>query len=306
MWAAARRRGARGHRRASRRGRARVDGGRRVQPVLLDRPDRRATARPLAPMLMWQDQRGTDHCFEIMARDEDAFMTFVERHGIPPIGGGLSLGHILYLQHDRPDVHARTAAYVEAMDYVTARLTGRITATPAQHVHVPAAATTARSAPTAYDDELVKLAGVDATRLPPLVADRRRDRAAAARRRARARPARDRRPCTRARTTPPPSRSRPARSRRAAPGISIGTTSVLVDEVDDFRVDLDHQIFSMPGPYPDRYVVCAENGLGGKVLEHVLRNVVYAADELGDHRADDPFAALDRTLARDRRRARAA
>ena len=26
----------------------------------------------------------------------------------------------------------------------------------------------------------------------------------------------------------------------------------------------------MPGPYVDRYVVCAENGLGGKVLEHVL------------------------------------
>src|SRR5439155_20193939 len=36
--------------------------------------------------------------------------------------------------------------------------------------------------------------------------------------------------------------------------------------------------------------------LGGKVLEHVLRNVIYAADELGDHGAGDPFAMLDRTL----------
>src|SRR6185436_13562428 len=84
-----------------------------------------ADARPVAPMLMWQDQRGTDHSFAIMARHEDAFMTFAERHGIPPIGSGLSLGHILYLQLDRPEVHARTAAYVEAMDYATARLTGR-------------------------------------------------------------------------------------------------------------------------------------------------------------------------------------
>src|SRR5262249_31593915 len=80
-------------------------------------------------------------------------------------------------------------------------------------------------------------------------------------------------------------------------GLSIGTTSVLVDAVDDFRVDLDHQLFSMPGPYGDRWVVCAENGLGGKVIEHVLVNVVYAMDELGDHRCDDPFAALDAVLA---------
>ena len=68
-----------------------------------------AQAEPVAPMLMWQDQRGTDHSFEIMSRDESAFMTFVERHGIPPIGSGLSLGHILYLQLDRPDVHAAHA-----------------------------------------------------------------------------------------------------------------------------------------------------------------------------------------------------
>ena len=33
-------------------------------------------------------------------------------------------------------------------------------------------------------------------------------------------------------------------------GISIGTTSVLVDEVDEFRVDLEHQIFSMPRSVP--------------------------------------------------------
>jgi xylulokinase len=71
---------------------------------------------------------------------------------------------------------------------------------------------------------------------------------------------------------------------------------VLVDDVTDFRVDLEHQLFSMPGPYSDRYVVCAENGLGGKVLEHVLQNVVYANDELGDHTLDDAFGSLDTLL----------
>ena len=64
---------------------------------------------PVAPMLMWQDQRGTDHSWAIMSREESAFTTFLERHGIPPIGSGLSLGHILHYQLDRPDVHARDA-----------------------------------------------------------------------------------------------------------------------------------------------------------------------------------------------------
>src|SRR2546421_540225 len=123
---------------------------------------------PVAPMLMWQDQRGTDHCFDIMARDDGAFMTWIERNGIPTIGSGLSLGHILYMQHDRPDVHARTAAYVEPMDYITARATGRITAS--QHsTYMFQLCDNRTLGATAYDDDLVKLAGVDPSRLPPLV-----------------------------------------------------------------------------------------------------------------------------------------
>ncbi len=94
--------------------------------------------------------------------------SWVERHGIPTIGSGLSLGHILYVQHDRPDLHARTAAYVEAMDYITARATGRITAS--QHsTYMFQLCDNRTLGVTAYDDDLVKLAGVDPTRLPPLV-----------------------------------------------------------------------------------------------------------------------------------------
>jgi xylulokinase len=52
----------------------------------------------------------------------------------------------------------------------------------------------------------------------------------------------------------------------------------------------------MPGPYVDRYVVMAENGLGGKLLEHMLERIVYADDDLADHRVADPFAPLDAVL----------
>jgi xylulokinase len=250
--------------------------------------------KPVAPMVMWQDQRGTDHCFEIMGRDEGAFMMWAERHGIPTVGSGLSLGHILHLQLDRPDVHARTAAYVEPMDYVTSRATGRITAS--QHsAYMFQLCDNRTLGVTAYDDDLVKVSGVDPTRLPPLV---RVDEAVGTLL-----------PDVAHAFGLPPTTTVFAgtndtvtvavaagafTSSRA--GLAIGTTSVLVDEVADFRVDLEHQLFSMPGPFADRYVVCAENGLGGKVLEHFLQNFVYASDELGNHQVDDAFAALDPLL----------
>jgi xylulokinase len=250
-----------------------------------------AQARPLIPMLMWQDTRGTDRSFEIMARDGNSFLTFVERHGIPPVGGGLSLAHILYVQHDRPEVHEQTAAYVESMDYVTARLTGRITAT--QHsAYMYQLCDNRTLDPPAYDEELVRLAGIDTSRLPPLIAID--DTVAILR------------PEIALELGLPVSATVYAGTNDTATaavatgaflpgrgGVSIGTTSVLVDDADSFHVDLENQIFPMPAPYRDRYVVCAENGLGGKVVEHVLRNLVYAVDELGDHRAGDPFGGLD-------------
>jgi xylulokinase len=253
-----------------------------------------ADGAPIAPMLMWQDHRGTDHSFDILGRDESAFMTFVERHGIPPIGSGLSLGHILHVQLDQPDVHARTTAYLEAMDYVTARLTGRIAAS--QHTMFMAQLCDNRTlGATAYDDELLSSSGVDASRLPELVpvdAEIGTIRADVAERIGLPETA------TVYAGTNDTAAVAIATGAFAAgrAGLAIGTTSVLVDAVSDFRVDLEHQILSMPGPYRDRYVVCAENGLGGKLLEHVLGRVVYAQDELADHGVDDIFSSLDRAL----------
>jgi xylulokinase len=76
----------------------------------------------------------------------------------------------------------------------------------------------------------------------------------------------------------------------------IGTTSVLLETTDGLASDLDHEIVATPGPLPGRYVVFAENGLGGKALEHVLGSIVFASDELADHLARDHFERLDAAL----------
>src|SRR5262249_55603276 len=85
--------------------------------------------------------------------------------------------------------------------------------------------------------------------------------------------------------------------RRGRGGVVIGTTAVLLDDIGHKANDLEHQLVSMPSPAAGRYLAWAENGIAGKAVEHVLANVVHAADALGNHASEDPFAALEAGLA---------
>ena len=221
---------------------------------------------PVAPMTMYDDQRGSDLCWGLMADHPDVFERFMEIHGIPPIGSGLSLGHLLHFQQERPDVHAVAAHYLEAMDYVVARLTGRPTAT--QNTMFTAQLNDNRTlGVTAYDDELLALSGVDPSRLPELVAV---DAVVG--------------------TVAPPvaealgltagvvvraglndSAAGALAAGVLAPGrvgIAMGTTAVVLDTVPDKRGDLEAELVSMPGARPDHYLASAENGIAGKAVEH--------------------------------------
>ncbi len=254
-----------------------------------------AGARPTADLVLWRDTRGTGRCLEILQREPTAFATWIDVHGIPPVGNGLALGHILRFQRDCPGVHAATATYLEAMDYAVARLTGRIAAT--QHSMFMSQLCDNRSlGVTSYHEGLLRMSGVDASRLPPLVPVE----AAVG----------TLRPDVAKELGLPASAVVYAGTNDTATGavatgafspgrggLAIGTTSVLVDTVPGKAVDLEHNILSMPGPFADSYLVCAENGLGGKLLEHLLEELIHADDELADHRTGDPFAALDSALA---------
>ncbi len=138
----------------------------------------RADGSPAGPVLMWRDRRGTDACHRLF-RTPGMFELWVERHGIPPIGGGLSLGHVLHLIAEDPHGDTR---FGEVMDYVTARLTGRVTAT--RHTMFTTQLCDNRSvaawsagdasqpdtAALGYDPDLLGASGVDPARLPELVA----------------------------------------------------------------------------------------------------------------------------------------
>ncbi|MEZ5135076.1 MAG: FGGY family carbohydrate kinase [Acidimicrobiales bacterium] len=52
--------------------------------------------RPTAPMRTYFDRRGTQRCYDVLRDHPEAFATWTERHGLPPVGNRLSLGHLLH------------------------------------------------------------------------------------------------------------------------------------------------------------------------------------------------------------------
>ncbi len=250
--------------------------------------------KPVGPIVMWGDQRGTDHSWEIMGRDENAFLTWIDVHGIPTVGSGLSLAHILFLQHDRPEIHSQTATYLEPMDYVTARLTGRVTAT--QHSMFMSQLCDNRTlGTTSYDRDLIRLSGVDESRLPPLIGvDDVVGELHAAIAGEMGLPATAVVYAGSNDTAILAVASGVAKSGRG--GLAIGTTSVLLDSVARKDTDLDHEVLSMPGLASDQYLVFAENGYGGRVVEYMLDQIVYAGDSLADHSTQNLFTRLDDAL----------
>jgi xylulokinase len=245
-----------------------------------------ADGSPLAGLHMWFDRRGAARTEALTEGDDQASARWSEIHGFAP---STSLAHILWFQDDA-DVHRRTAAYLEPMDYLNARFTGVIAATA--NSAMPLALTDNRElGATTWSRELIERAGVDATRLPPLtpsmsvlapilpaVADElglHRDVEVV--------------------TGVNDSIAGAFGSGALEPGqatIMMGTTGVLTVHHRVRHVDTARFIVTMPSALDDRYYVVAEGGLGGKLVELALDEIVGA----GSGRGPDP-AHFDEVMA---------
>ncbi len=242
-----------------------------------------ANGLPVAPLHMWFDRRGEPFTAALIAgKDADTVKArWAEIHGFGP---STSLSHILWFQH-QTDIHRRTVAYLEPMDYLNARFTGRIAATA--NSAMPLALTDNRQlGSTSWSEELVERAGVDPGRLPELtrsltvlasihdeVADDlglRRDVEVV--------------------TGSNDSIAAAFGSGALGPGqatIMMGTTGVLTVHHPVRHVDSAKFIVTMPSALEDRYYVVAEAGLGGKLVEAALNEVM--GRELADGPPDAVF-----------------
>ena len=257
-----------------------------------------SSGEPIANMILWQDMRGTKSRLKQLPgfpRRADSpldLLLWLRIHGLPPVADGLSLNHLRYVKYGRPDVYERTAVFLEPMDYITLRLTGRACANQCTALMF-LATDNRRLGATEYHRRLVTASLIDPDRLPelvpldsvvgtllPAVAER----------------------LGLSPSTPVVTGVNDTQAGAVGAGgftgehavISVGSTCVLTTHMATKHTDVRHAILSVPSPVPDTYFVMAENGLAGGALEHFLLNVVYRGDGFGEAPSTDPFERLDR------------
>jgi xylulokinase len=231
-----------------------------------------ANGLPTGPCVLWMDTRGAEHNLTLLT--DESFMLFVERHGLIPLPSGAdNIAHIHVLREFHPDAYESAAAFVEPMDYVNARLTGRIGATQSTAFGQMVCDNRTWGL-TDYDPELVAATGLDPDKLAPLLPMNgivgSLTTAAAAE-------------LGIAEGTPVTTGTIDSITSAIGSGalsardgsVIVGTTSVMVTHIDEHRCDLGAGILAVPSPLAGKYYVLAENGVGGRALEWAMRLLGY-------------------------------
>lgn len=133
-----------------------------------------ARGDPVGGCVLWMDTRGAPWSRKVIGGPIAGYaprpaIQWIRRSGGAPNSNGADpIGHMLYLQHGCPETAAAASSYLEPVDYLSMRFTGRAAAS---HASMIAAWLTDNRelGEMAYDPVLVKLAGIDEAKLPPIV-----------------------------------------------------------------------------------------------------------------------------------------
>jgi xylulokinase len=237
--------------------------------------------QPVGECLMWMDTRGADHVKAIVGGPLAGYrprpaVTWIRHCGAPPSpAGGEPLAHMLFLQHDRPEIAASARWFLEPVDYLSMRFTGIAAASPASML--AAWLTDNRDlAKMSYDPELLRLSAVDPDKLPPLqptgsvigpVLDGVADGLGIPR-------------GIPVVTGTPDAHSAVYGSGAVLdfePHMALSTTSWIAAPVPFKKTDVVHSIASLPGASPGRYLVIDNQDSAGRCLQW-LRDTLACGD----------------------------
>jgi xylulokinase len=133
------------------------------------------TGAPLMRAIIWMDDRGAPYIRRRIAGFPSVqgygaakLWTWLRRTGgIPSPSGKDSIAHILFLQHERPEIYQRTWKFLEPKDYINFRLTGRCMAT-VESITLHWVTDNRDIHDVHYDPQLLSMAGIDRAKLPDL------------------------------------------------------------------------------------------------------------------------------------------
>jgi xylulokinase len=131
---------------------------------------------PLMNAVSWMDERGgaynrriVEGFPSIQGYNLRILLKYINKVGFPPtLKGADALGHMLFIKHERPEIYRRTYKFLEPMDYLNMRLTGKFAAT--QNSVMPFMMVDNRRLNVQeYDPWLIQMGGIDREKLPDLL-----------------------------------------------------------------------------------------------------------------------------------------
>ena len=243
-----------------------------------------ADGQPVRDAIIWMDSRGAPYVrritggpVQVQGYGVDKLARWLRATaGIPAQSGKDSIAHILWLKHEEPDAYARAHLFLEPKDWLNAQLTGRAAAS-FDSIALHWVTDNRRPDRIRYDPALLRLAGIERSRLPellpatgilgPLLPD----------------------PAT-ALGVPagipvvvgtPDLQSAAIGSgatRDFQAHLYVGTSSWLTCHVPFKKTDLMHNMASLPSPVPQRYFVANEQETAGAALTFLRDRMLYDGD----------------------------
>lgn len=265
--------------------------------------DRKGNA--LSNCILWMDMRGAANLHKQLKGLTDidgAALSKVLRFihstgGMPSMTGKDPAGHMLYIRDEMPGIYEKTYKFLNVLDYMNLRLTGRFAAT---FDSILTSWVTDNRDPDAihYDDELIHILGIDKAKLPEVVS------------------------CTTVLGTILPQVAKELGlgdkvkvvagsidNTAAAIGagavedyamhLYIGTSSWMAAHVPFKKTDITSSLASVPCAVPGRYLLTALQATAGGNLTFLRDKILYHKDELLQE-ADVPdiFKVLDQIAER--------
>lgn len=260
--------------------------------------------QPLHRAMSWVDMRGGEairhraagRTFSVAGYDPIKLMRWIRRTGgAPTLSGKDPAGHMAFIQEAWPAIYDQTHKFLNALDYMNLRLTGRFVATVDSIL--TSWVTDNRNADNIrYDAKLVAQSGIAMDKLPEIVA------------------------CTdvlgplcssaaQELGLPPETRVVAGAVDNSAAAIGsgavrddeahlyIGTSSWIGAHVSSKKTDVSSQIASIPCAIKGRYLAIALQSSAGSNLSFLCDRILFNEDELGTERPAEIYSKLDRIAA---------
>jgi len=133
--------------------------------------------RPLHRAMSWIDMRGADairrragnQVFAVAGYDPIKLLRWINRAGgAPALSGKDSAGHVAFIHDAWPAIYERTYKFLNALDYMNLRLTGRFVAT-VDYILTSWVTDNRNAGNIHYDRKLIAQSGIDLDKMPEIV-----------------------------------------------------------------------------------------------------------------------------------------